>query len=44
MAERVCEKEKSNFCEYFHFKKKNKFKISVKKDPLADLKRLFTET
>ncbi len=44
MAERVCDKEKANFCEYFHFKESARINISPIKDPLADIKRLFNET
>jgi len=45
MAERVCDKEKANFCEYFQFKRSASLNMpSRNNDPLENLKRLFNET
>jgi len=43
MAERVYDKEKANFCEYFHFTKKAHIDITAVNDPFEDIKRLFHE-
>ena len=42
-AERVVEKERANYCEYFQFSKQNRTESSAKKDPLDELKRLFDD-
>jgi hypothetical protein len=43
MAERVGDKEKANFCEYFLFKESAACLQSPTEDRLQDLKRLFTD-
>jgi len=43
MAERVGDKEKANFCEYFLFKESAVCLQSPTEDRLQDLKRLFTD-
>lgn len=49
MAELVVNKKKANFCEYFQFAESTSRAVrssaqkKIKKDPLKDLKRLFTE-
>ncbi len=40
-AERVVEKERANFCEYFEFSKDNTPTDTTAPDPMAELKRLF---
>jgi hypothetical protein len=44
MAERVSDKEKANFCEYFLFRESAvEMKTAPVEDRLQDLKRLFTD-
>ena len=43
MAERVADKERANFCEYFVFREREPRAEPPVEDRLRDLKRLFTD-
>ncbi len=43
LAERVVDKDRANFCEYFELRQSEGEKHSRDKDPLAELKKLFGE-